>query len=76
MVTSIVAVAVIWRYMLDPDIGIVNAALAQVGIQGPDWLGNPNTTMPSIIALGVWRNIGQRDGDLPRRAADRRPAAL
>ncbi|MDA0174464.1 sugar ABC transporter permease [Solirubrobacter taibaiensis] len=58
VVTSIVAVAVIWRYMLDPDIGIVNAALAQVGIEGPDWLGNPNTTMPSIIALGVWRNIG------------------
>ena len=58
VVTSIVAVAVIWRYMLDPDIGIVNAALAQVGIQGPDWLGNPNTLMPSIIALGVWRNTG------------------
>lgn len=58
VVTSIVAVAVIWRYMLDPDIGIVNAALAQVGIDGPDWLGDPTTTMPSIIALGVWRNIG------------------
>ena len=58
MVTSIVAVAVVWRYMLDPDVGILNAALAQVGITGPDWLGDPNTTMPSIIALGVWRNIG------------------
>jgi ABC-type sugar transport system permease subunit len=58
VVTSIVAIAVVWRYMLDPDVGILNAALAQVGITGPDWLGNPNTTMPSIIALGVWRNIG------------------
>ena len=58
VITSIVAVAVIWRYMLDPDVGILNAALALVGIPGPDWLGNPNTTMPSIIALGVWRNIG------------------
>ena len=58
VVTSIVAVAVVWRYMLDPDVGILNAALALVGIQGPDWLGQPNTTMPSIIALGVWRNIG------------------
>jgi len=58
VVTSIVAIAVVWRYMLDPDVGIINAALAQVGITGPDWLGNPNTTMPSIIALGVWRNIG------------------
>jgi multiple sugar transport system permease protein len=58
VVTSIVAIAVVWRYMLDPDVGILNAALAQVGIDGPDWLGNPSTTMPSIIALGVWRNIG------------------
>ena len=58
VVTSIVAIAVVWRYMLDPDIGILNAALAQIGIDGPDWLGNPNTTMPSIIALAVWRNIG------------------
>jgi ABC-type sugar transport system permease subunit len=58
VVTSIVAIAVVWRYMLDPDIGILNAALAQVGIEGPDWLGDPNTTMPSIIALAVWRNIG------------------
>jgi ABC-type sugar transport system permease subunit len=58
VVTSIVAIAVVWRYMLDPDVGILNAALAQVGITGPDWLGNPKTTMPSIIALGVWRNIG------------------
>lgn len=58
VVTSIVAVAVVWRYMLDPDVGILNAALAQVGITGPDWLGDPTTTMPSIIALGVWRNIG------------------
>ena len=58
VVTSIVAIAVVWRYMLDPDVGILNAALAQIGITGPDWLGNPNTTMPSIIALGVWRNVG------------------
>jgi len=58
VVTSIVAVAIVWRYMLDPDVGIVNAALDLVGIQGPDWLGDPTTTMPSIIALGVWRNIG------------------
>jgi ABC-type sugar transport system permease subunit len=58
VITSIVAVAIVWRYMLDPEVGILNAALAQVGITGPDWLGDPNTTMPSIIALGVWRNVG------------------
>ena len=59
VVTSIVAIAVVWRYMLDPDVGIANAALGYVGVDGPDWLGEPATTMPSIIALGVWRNVGE-----------------
>jgi len=58
VVTSIVAIAVIWRYLLAPDIGLINSLLDRVGIPGPDWLGNTKTAMPSIIALGVWRNIG------------------
>jgi multiple sugar transport system permease protein len=58
VVTSIVAIAVIWRYLLEPDVGLVNTLLGKVGIEGPNWLGNPSTTMPSIIGLGVWRNIG------------------
>jgi multiple sugar transport system permease protein len=58
VVTSIVAIAVIWRYMLHPDFGLVNAALALVGIDGLNWLGKPNTALGSIIALGIWRNFG------------------
>jgi len=58
VVTSIVAVAVIWRYLLHPDWGLVNAALGAVGIEGQNWLGQRSTALPSIIALGVWRNIG------------------
>jgi len=58
VVTSIVAIAVIWRYVLEPDVGVVNTLLGKVGIDGPSWLGNPDTTMPSIIAVGVWRSLG------------------
>ena len=58
VVTSIVAIAVIWRYLLHPDYGLVNAALGSVGIDGPNWLGQRSTALPSIIALGVWRNLG------------------
>ncbi len=58
VVTSIVAIAVIWRYLLAPDVGLVNSLLEQLGIAGPDWLGNTKTSMPSIIALGIWRNVG------------------
>jgi multiple sugar transport system permease protein len=58
VVTSIVAIAVIWRYLLHPDYGVVNALLAQVGIDGPNWLGQRSTALPSIVALGIWRNLG------------------
>ena len=58
VVTSIVAIAVIWRYLLHPDYGVINAALDTVGIEGPNWLGQRSTALPSIIALGVWRNLG------------------
>lgn len=58
VVTSIVAIAVIWRYLLNADFGLVNAALGQVGIGGRNWLGERSTALASIIALGVWRNFG------------------
>jgi len=58
VVTSIVAIAVIWRYLLNPDFGLVNAALDVVGIDGPNWLGQKSTALASIIALGVWRSFG------------------
>jgi multiple sugar transport system permease protein len=58
VVTSIVAIAVIWRYLLHPDYGVVNAVLGQIGIEGPNWLGQRSTALPSIVALGVWRNLG------------------
>ena len=58
VVTSIVAIAVVWRFVLNPDLGLINMTLAQLGIQGPDWLGNPSLAMPSIIAMASWRNLG------------------
>jgi multiple sugar transport system permease protein len=58
VVTSIVAIAVIWRYLLHPDYGLVNAMLGNVGIDPVNWLGQSSTALGSIIALGVWRNFG------------------
>ena len=58
VITSIVAIAVIWRYLLHPDFGLVNAALQAVGIAGPNWLARTDTALGSIVALGVWRNFG------------------
>jgi multiple sugar transport system permease protein len=58
VVTSIVAIAVIWRYLLHPDLGLVNVLLSAVGIDGPNWLANPALAMPAIIVMAVWRNMG------------------
>jgi multiple sugar transport system permease protein len=58
VVTSIVAIAVIWRYLLHPDLGLINNLLAAVGIDGPNWLADPILAMPAIIAMAVWRNVG------------------
>ena len=57
-VTAIVAIAILWRFMFHPDFGLVNSVLAWVGLDGPNWLGNPSTAMPAIITVAVWRHLG------------------
>ena len=58
VITSIVAIAVVWRFLLNPDVGLINMALGAAGIDGPAWLADPALAMPSIIAMAVWRNLG------------------
>lgn len=57
VVTSIVAIAIVWRFILQPD-GLLNGFLALFGIQGPDWLQSTAWALPSLIMMAVWRNIG------------------
>lgn len=58
VVTSIVAVAVVWRFLLQPENGLVNTVLGWIGIAGPDWLGSTRWSMPSLIVMASWRNFG------------------
>ena len=58
VVTTLVAVAVIWKYLYDPRFGLLNYGLHLLGISGPDWLGNPRLAMPSLIIMTVWKNFG------------------
>lgn len=58
VVTSIVAVAVVWRFLLQPDTGLINETLRLFGINGPNWLGSTTWAMPSLIAMATWRSIG------------------
>jgi multiple sugar transport system permease protein len=58
VVTTLVAVAVIWRYLFHPHYGWLNYALGQLGIPAIDWLGDPYWAMPAIIIFAVWKNFG------------------
>ncbi|HTO93908.1 MAG TPA: sugar ABC transporter permease [Bacteroidota bacterium] len=58
VVTTLVAVAVVWRFVYHPRFGILNYLLSLVGIGGIDWLGDPRWAMPAIIVMAVWKNFG------------------
>ncbi|MBK5258529.1 MAG: sugar ABC transporter permease [Thermoanaerobaculia bacterium] len=58
VVTTIVAVAVVWRYLYHPRVGLLNRALSVVGIEAIDWLGDPRWALPAVILMAVWKNFG------------------
>ncbi len=58
VVTTLVAVAVIWRYLFDTRYGWLNYALGAIGLPSVDWLGDPRWAMPAIIVFAVWKSFG------------------
>jgi len=58
VVTTMVAVAVVWRYLYHPRFGLLNQLLALVGLPDVNWLGDPRWAMPAIILMAVWKNFG------------------
>jgi multiple sugar transport system permease protein len=58
VVTTLVAVAVVWRYAFHPRIGLLNGLLAGLGLGPVDWLGDPHWAMPAIIVMTIWKNFG------------------
>jgi multiple sugar transport system permease protein len=58
VVTSLVAVAVIWRYLYHTRYGFINYGLDAIGVAPGDWMGDPRLAMPAIIFFAVWKNFG------------------
>jgi multiple sugar transport system permease protein len=58
VITSIVAVSVVWRFLLERNSGLINTALGWFGVDGPNWLGDPHWSMPALIMMASWRNFG------------------
>ncbi|HEY8498740.1 MAG TPA: sugar ABC transporter permease [Limnochordales bacterium] len=58
VVASSVSVALIWQWLLDRDIGLINYVLSLVGIEPIPWLTSTRWAMPSVIMVAVWKNLG------------------
>ncbi len=58
VVTTLVSVAIIWRYLYHPRYGLLNHVLGLFGAGPIDWLGDPHWAMPAIVLLAVWKNFG------------------
>jgi multiple sugar transport system permease protein len=57
-VTTLVAVAIVWKYLYHPQYGFFNYILSWFGIDPVNWLSDPAWAMPSIILMAVWKNFG------------------
>lgn len=57
-VTSMVAIGIVWVWMLDPEYGLINQLLRIVGIEGPLWLADPKMALPALVITAAWRNVG------------------
>lgn len=57
-VTSFVAVSIVWLYLYNPQVGLFNAALNFVGLPSQLWLLDPTLALPSLMILGIWKNVG------------------
>jgi multiple sugar transport system permease protein len=56
--TPAVAAALLWVWVLQPEVGLVNYLLSLVGVQGPAWFGSKEWAIPSIMLIALWTNIG------------------
>jgi multiple sugar transport system permease protein len=58
VISSWVAVSIIWITLLDPQVGILNYVLGQFGIAPVNWLGDMATAMPAVVIISIWKNLG------------------
>jgi multiple sugar transport system permease protein len=58
VVTSTVAVALVWQWLYNPEFGPINYLLDQLGIKGPAWIASPEWAMPALVVMSVWQVTG------------------
>jgi len=58
VVASWVVVSLIWKWIFNPSYGLINYGLALLGIQGPDWLFQPQTALYAMVITSIWKDVG------------------
>lgn len=58
VVTTLVAVAIVWKWLYNPQYGLVNYLIGFIGIDKQTWLSSPSLALPSLIIMSVWKNFG------------------
>ena len=58
LMVSGIAVALVWKVLLDPTFGIINMVLGTLGLPQPNWLGSPDMAMPSLVMVETWWQTG------------------
>jgi len=56
--TPIAATALLWTWLLQPDVGPVNYLLGQIGVQGPRWLASEQWALPTLVVATLWGSVG------------------
>lgn len=58
VITMPVAIAMVWRWLYNGDYGLINYLLSLVGIDGPNWISDPDTALYALVVIGIWSSIG------------------
>lgn len=57
-IASFAVVGVVWKFLLDPQVGLINGWLEKTGAAGPAWLTDTSLALPTLIAVGIWKGTG------------------
>jgi multiple sugar transport system permease protein len=58
VVASWVVVSLIWKWIFNPQYGLINYGLSWFGIEGPAWLFDANTALYALVITSIWKDLG------------------
>ncbi|MCC7274712.1 MAG: sugar ABC transporter permease [Alphaproteobacteria bacterium] len=58
VMATLIAMAIVWEFMLHPTLGLINLALREIGVEGYNWLQDRRTALFTLCGIGVWQSVG------------------